>query len=54
MVLGEKKEHGIISELVGGCFLGLNLHWPCLIGIRIAAILKNAFRYQRYADNNYL
>ena len=44
MVLGEKnKEHGIISGLVGGCLLSLNLDSRGLIGIRVAAILKNAF-----------
>ena len=40
----KKKEHGIISGLVGGCLLSLNLDWRGLIGIRLAAILKNAFR----------
>ena len=39
----KNKEHGIISGLVGGCLLSLNLHWRGLIGIRVAAILKNAF-----------
>ena len=41
----KNKEHVIISGLVGGCLLSLNLDWRDLIGIRVAAILKNAFRY---------
>ena len=40
----KKKEHGRILGLVGGCLLNLNLDWRGLIGIEVAAILKNAFR----------
>ena len=39
----KKKEHSIIAGVVEGCLLSLNLDWRDLIGIRVAAILKNTF-----------
>ena len=44
VIQGEKKEHGIILRLVGACLVSLNLDWRGLIGIRVAAILKNGYR----------